>query len=401
MGIATRVLGSGLNNPSGMEVPMRCLAVIWLFLACTMLAACDESTPGQPADGSGTDLKKDAATEARPHDWNRPDAVSDRAADRSRDQGLADLLPDRSPDQPLADSALLDQALPDQGALDQALPDLGPLDQALWDGAKPKAALQVIVSTIALPSSTLLSQTYAFDIDGDGKVDNGLGSVLGLLGTIGVTVSLDATINAQISSGTLLILGEFLGSSIVTDPNLLVQLHAGADTDSNPQNNLTGSGVLTVATGSPKNSILKGQVATGALTAGPADIPMLLPFSLGAALVANVKKAQMKGTLSSAGVANGVMGGAIPQTEVVNTLLPAVASQINHMYNDPLMDASVKATIKLIFDVNGDGVVSTAEVMGNALVTTFLAPDVDTDKNGTKDALSFGLGFTAVPCTIQ
>jgi hypothetical protein len=73
---------------------------------------------------------------------------------------------------------------------------------------------------------------------------------------------------------------------------------------------------------------------------------------------------------------------------------------LNHALMDPLVDASSKAMIKALFDTNNDGTITAAELMSNALITTFMAGDVDVDKDGVKE-LSLGLGFTAVGATIK
>ncbi len=92
--------------------------------------------------------------------------------------------------------------------------------------------------------------------------------------------------------------------------------------------------------------------------------------------------------------------GAISQNDIQNSLLPAVAKTLDHEMNDPTTKQSTKDALKKVFDTDNDGKISAKEVLGNAAVQAVLAGDVDADKDGKKEELSLGLGFTAVGAKI-
>jgi hypothetical protein len=52
------------------------------------------------------------------------------------------------------------------------------------------------------------------------------------------------------------------------------------------------------------------------------------------------------------------------------------------------------------FDANVDGAVSLAEVQMNTTIQTLFSADVDTDGDGSDDAMSAGVGFNAVRATL-
>ena len=109
----------------------------------------------------------------------------------------------------------------------------------------------------------------------------------------------------------------------------------------------------------------------------------------------------MSGTLGASQITNGILGGAIPMTEIHGKVVPAMAAIINRVYTDPLTDASTKSLLKSLFDTNSDGAITGKELASNIFVLTLLKPDIDTDGDKVKDALSIGFGFEAVSCLIQ
>lgn len=114
------------------------------------------------------------------------------------------------------------------------------------------------------------------------------------------------------------------------------------------------------------------------------------------------------------GCTNGRLTGAIPIGQINNRFVPALARDFQAIVNrdcptkDTCASGSTGATLLSLFDANGDGQISTAEVRDNNLVKSLLAPDVDLVRangkpghDGVDDALSFGIGFTARSATIR
>ncbi len=362
---------------------MRIRTLLFLSLALALTACSDDATTAN----------KDGAP---PPDTGLPDGP---IADAS--------VPDSSADLASADQATLDSAGPDLTSLDASPPDqimaadTVPADFSLGDFSLPKAQLQAVVNKINLPTTSTLSQLYAFDLDGNGSKDNGLGTILATVALLGGTVDLQSMVNDDIKKGNLIYLMEVLGSALASSNPAWVQVHLGVDTDGNAANNFSGSAKLAVSTGSPKGSFLKGKVVSGQADVGPNDIIAPLPLSSGAAVLTSMKKSRLKGMVSTTGVTNGVLGGAIPMTEINTKVVPIIASILDRIYNDPLTDSSTKSLLKTLFDTNADGKITAKELQANILVKSILVPDLDTDGDKVKDALSLGFGFTAVSCQIQ
>ena len=64
-------------------------------------------------------------------------------------------------------------------------------------------------------------------------------------------------------------------------------------------------------------------------------------------------------------------------------------------------DGSTGETMIGIFDDNGDCAVLLQEFRDNSLVVTLFRPDVDTDDDDVNDALSVGVGVSAVAATFR
>ncbi len=109
--------------------------------------------------------------------------------------------------------------------------------------------------------------------------------------------------------------------------------------------------------------------------------------------IVTLKKGHLEADVSATGMVNGQITGAIPSAQVNSVLIPAIAGTMN----DPTMDPGVKG----MFDTDKDGTVTADEIRNNILISFLLNPDVDTDGKNGPDALSIGVGFTAVPCKIQ
>ena len=84
-----------------------------------------------------------------------------------------------------------------------------------------------------------------------------------------------------------------------------------------------------------------------------------------------------------------------------NKLLPGMATLANDAVGNPSVPQATKDLILNLLDTDNDGTITSTEIKNNALIGAVLAPDVDTDNDGTADALSVGIGFTAVTCTIN
>jgi hypothetical protein len=306
-----------------------------------------------------------------------------------------------SPDQAKVDTAI-DRAAPDLAKPDLPRPDKGKPDRGPSDASGSPSALQAVINTITLPTS---GTDYAFDYDGSGA-KNRLGTIVSVLNAAGLAnMSFQANTDYMLAQGSFLMLLDVHAKSLTSDPSTSLPCWLGKDLDSpaNPNDNFSGSEPLGIDSASPSNMTLPGSITSGKMKAGPGQLMIPLPMGTTPITVA-LKKAEVDADLSSTPLStmtNGRMYGAIIWTDIDQKVIPAMANEVNHTYNDPLVDPATKTLLKTLFDLDGDKVITADELRNSAVLKLILAADVDTDGDKTPDAMSAGMAFTAVKCVIQ
>ena len=193
---------------------------------------------------------------------------------------------------------------------------------------------------------------------------------------------------------------ELFAASLTDDPAAKVQFHIGSDLDSDPSDNFSGSEEFSIAAASPPNVEMAAKLAAGKLDGGPGDFQVPIPMGISSTVV-DLKQSRIAGDVSAAGIANGQISGAIPWTDVDQKLIPAIADMTDATYKSSTTPQGTKDIINLLLDLDHDGTVTADEIRNSGLLKIILKPDLDLDKDGTKDAMSVGMGFTAVSCTIK
>ena len=269
-------------------------------------------------------------------------------------------------------------------------------DQGADTGGGASSALQAVVSKLILPKS---DKDYAADLDGDGKQENQVGKLLAAFKALNPTYDAQADINKAITEGNLLMLFDLKAKGIANDADAKLHFYLGADTDSDPKNNFSGSATLKPDPKSPANLELKAKIVTRKLTAGPGE--MKIPVPVGATpTVVTLKNTTVTATLATTGMASGKIVGAIPQADVDGKLVPALAGALDSTWKKPDTSPATKNILKT-FDEDKDGTISAKDLKNNAIVGLLFSADVDLNKDKTKDAISMGVGFAGVSCKIQ
>lgn len=268
----------------------------------------------------------------------------------------------------------------------------------------------LVVSKITLPDTTTAA-VVGVDYNGDGSVDNALGSVLGALSGITGNLSLQNTIDGAVNSGTTLMLMRLLARDYVNEPsaqlwNWTAKEQKCCSTPTVPlackQQALAGcfSGKHSFTPIKASASMLGGSIKGGALRFGPG--PMRLRFALSGYGVVDLtlKAAYVRGNYDGKGLRDAILAGVLDKSEMSGKLVPAITGMMNAVLKDPMVGKTTKDTILTLFDTNFDQVIAAAEIENNALIKTFLAGDVDVDKDGAPE-ISLGLLFSAVPAVIK
>jgi hypothetical protein len=346
------------------STPILCTAILVL----TAAAGCEDEGPAAVDTAVLLDVSQDLA-----HDGAAPDGPA--------------------PDAP-ADVAPADAPPPDTG---------GGADLLLGDGGT--ADLDHVFDSITLPTAGTASK-IGVDFDKDGKIDNALGALLAALSSI---VSFQPNIDLMIAKGDLLQLLRVQTTSLVTDPKAAAVGWSAKKkvccTSAVPKTCVqqakftcfNGSRTFTPKPGT--KSVLPGSITAGALSFGPGKLQLEFPLLGTTKLSLELTNAHVQGKLSKSGISDGIVAGLLTKSEVDNKVIPAVVKLMNDLLQDATIDATTKLAIKLLFDSNNDGTISTKEVSGNPLVGVILGGDVDVDKDGVKE-LSMGIAYTAVTAVI-
>jgi hypothetical protein len=342
----------------------------------------------QPAVDVGADLPP------------RPDLTARDTRPLELDRAL-DLRADLPP---RIDLRLLPDLLP---IGDQPRPPDGPVIMADL-GATPFT--DYVQDSLTLPAGSSTAQGYGLLFNG--QTYNALGAILGALSNIAPSMNLQDLVTSRINQGALISLLRVQAASFTTAPSALGKYWQGKSQTCCTSPTLptvcaaqaratcfSGTYTFTPSPTQPNPSLAPGTISGGKMILGPATIKVLFP--IGAALMPlTLKSATIRGTLVGNDIPDGILAGAIPQSEVNGVVVPSTAGTLDRLYKDPATPSSTRSLLLVLFDTNGDGTISTSEVAGNALIKTFLAGDVDVDNDGVAE-LSLGWGFTAVGAMIQ
>ena len=281
-----------------------------------------------------------------------------------------------------------------------------------------------VVSGVDLPTNASEAMALGLDIDGkpnDG-VDNQLGSVLGSIGALAPSLNLQMSIDEQVNNGSLTLLVNLKATDLASAGGVGMWVYLATDQITpapctNPDDattcrkHLAGTGMFTVDSTGPTDAKLVGTIMGGTFTGGPGTVTLQISLAGGAPIALPLQKAraEIKG-ISATGFGTGSkIGGAVTQTDINTTVIPAIGETVRTSFADSCMvggtppscgcmSGSTGATLKNLFDKTpNDCMITDAEVM--SVVSGFLTPDIDLDGDGTNDALSLGLGVTAVAGT--
>lgn len=292
-----------------------------------------------------------------------------------------------------------------------AHPDAEEID-APPDAPTVLAAHHYIIDSQKIPTTQNEARALGLDLNGDTVVDNQLGMVMDVFATQGFDVQTPAT--TAIDRGLALVLVDFEANSF-TSSEARFTLFSGANPQPAPcssgsdticRHHLDGTGSFAVSATSAHDVPLGGNLSAGVLVSKVnADGHLQLQTSLLTAnpITLNLVSARvLVSGPTDAGITNGVIGGAIVQSEIDGTLIPAWQQSFNaEMLHDcpgsppscGCVAGSKGKSVQQLFDIAPrDCVISVSEIQNNALIHALLAPDLVVEG---QMALSVGLGFTA------
>jgi hypothetical protein len=282
------------------------------------------------------------------------------------------------------------------------------------DGGNPDGPVSMVTGTnhsqLATNNLTLptTSAQYAIDLNGDGQPDNALGKIVASFTTTGLMPQMAVTAAVTAGSDTYLIEEQSSDPTQQSAAGAGVTLALATRPASPPK--YDGTDTFTVSSSDTPSQFL-GNISNGVFTSNdpatataPVQVTLSLSFIAGQPpLILPVTAGYVQLTNTN-GVVSGQIDGAIKQTDVNITLLPAFAQLMNTEYNDPSTPAQTRQTLAT-FDTDDNGMITVAELMNNPIIESVFAADVQLFQNGAyapnpantaKDSLSLGLAFTAV-----
>ncbi|MDQ3366334.1 MAG: hypothetical protein M3680_12990 [Myxococcota bacterium] len=275
-----------------------------------------------------------------------------------------------------------------------------------------------VASEVLVPTNNSQAREYGLDLNGDKTVDNQLGMVLGTLAGQGFNVQ--DTIDEAVAEGSIILLADFQTTSFESTTGAGLQIKLGDKATAMPApctdpadpltcgKHLTGTGVFTVAAGSPQNAAVTGKIIGGTFTGGPGDISLQIALGGTAGIQLDLIGARAKATgLSENGMESIIIGGALSKNDLDTKVIPAIHAQIAPIIaadctnmtppDCGCMAGSTGKTVLNLFDsMPKDCTVTVDEIKNNTLIQSLLAPDVTI--NGVM-ALSLGLKAKAVKGT--
>jgi hypothetical protein len=280
--------------------------------------------------------------------------------------------------------------------------DAPPAPDARADaGAGADTHFHYVTRSLRAGSSSDEAAALGFDLDGDLRVDNQLGVTL----TTIAGGSFDEALDAALVAGDMVQLHSLRAVDIFRDPTAAWRTYRG--TPQPDPDLVSGNGVFTVAPGSRLDSRVEGDLAGGELVAGPGFLVLELTLVEGAAPIP-VELVGARAVVDvRVGGCSGRLGGGVPVARLEIALIPAVAAAVDAVIaadegcREDFDDCdNTSKTLLVLFDGDGDRVISVDEVAESPVTQALLVPDVDLldadgepGQDGVAESISLGLGF--------
>ncbi len=307
---------------------------------------------------------------------------------------------------------------------DSQLPGPGDADAGESEPPPPPEDLEkrtaFVISHVQVPTSNTEAKELGLDLDGDGEIDNGLGTVIATISSISGDLDVQAELSAGLNQGVFILLADLSYDSLNSGAGVL-RLFSGENPSTEPCDgelcgqHFNGTTAFGVTVDSPTDNNVNGSLNSGVFDGSGGKIAIPFPVGanpvdievIGAAAIADVTQTTMS---------EGILAGGITEDEINNTLLPAVADMLfvstyedcQGTAPDCCTPGTNGAQIMDFLDENGDCTITSEELQNNFLLSTLLAPDLDLlDENGDYkpgvdgelDSLSVGVGFDGVGAT--
>jgi hypothetical protein len=272
-----------------------------------------------------------------------------------------------------------------------------------------------VIDGVALPTNPGEAMMLGLDIDeraGDG-VDNQLGMLLPAIGTL--APDLQAGVDAQVDEGGVILLANLRAPDLDNASGAGLWFYEGVDAVPAPcvdeadevcRRHLAGTGTFAVAPAAATDSMLAGRLVAATFQGGPGVFTLPLRLSNGPVFYLPLQRAKVLLRLSAnAFEAGSKLGGALRGEDVDRALVPglhgALVAWLDADCAGPRTPPSCGceagtrgAEALALVDANDDCVATLAET--REVIDDLVTLDLDLDGDGVDDALSIGVGLSAV-----
>jgi hypothetical protein len=300
----------------------------------------------------------------------------------------------------------------------------GPADAAPRPDAEPRIPMgdhhPYVMDSITLPTNGAEAEQLGLDVDGDGQVDNQLGSIVALLSTNGA--DMNVVLAGQIDRGETIQLADLQTTDLADATNSALYIWKGENPlplpctdigDTVCRHHLAGNGTFDVApVENPGQAMIFGGISGMHYGGNRGVVQLEVPlFVADQALHLEVIGARAEVEVSELGMTMGHLAGAVTEDYIESDVLPELHNVLAIVVERDCggtspnccdADTDGAQTVGL-FDADSDCMVSLAELQDSGLLDALLAPDVDLldeegleGSDGVKESVSLGVGFTAV-----
>ncbi|HSR98443.1 MAG TPA: hypothetical protein VLM79_15400 [Kofleriaceae bacterium] len=277
-------------------------------------------------------------------------------------------------------------------------------------------------------STSPASPGFGLDVGGktssmlDGRIDNNLGKALQILAGVDDALNGQATLDAAVSLGTVILLVDFQSKDFVNS-NAGFAIKFGANpnppacTDANDMtcgHHLMGGASFQLATNSPTQAVT-GKLAAGTFDGGPGNLSLQITIGSTTPILLPLVQARVKVTSASDTSLKALIGGMITEADLktnvggaletaVTALVGGACTQTNPPNPPTCGCTGLAATVMGLLDGDTgaarDCKISADEILANPATASDTKPDVcSMDSCAAPDAISIGINIEAVAAT--
>jgi len=282
-----------------------------------------------------------------------------------------------------------------------------------------------VVSSLLMPVDQDQARMYGLDLGAsksstpDDIVDNRLGEAFGILDTMGLAIQ--PRLETAIIEGGIILLVDFQTKDFMNASAAGLSVTFGTNpvpaacTDANDRicgHHLTGTAMFSIASDSPKDELIAGEIVNGTFNGGPGDLSLQISFGTPQPITLRLVNARAKATAITDTGMTALLGGALTVNDLNTQILPVIQAQVAEIVALQCAGATppnctctsgdpTGMNLLTLFDTGTkDCKISLEEITGNPVVQFLLAPDICSSKACTApDSLSLGIKITTVKAT--